>query len=255
MKSILTILLIIVISACDNNSGVKTTNHEPILGERIDGPANLRETINGKKILSLNDNILIETSPPEGQWLVVGLYVKLTKKQLEDFNILPNDKIISTEGKIVGKALDTVNVSMGMEEEGIGFIGGYTHIENIKEGTYPETVLATEIEKGNLSVNALKLFMSDFRFSPLEKNQTLNLKESYIYESTVVDPSPRDRITLLFNNEDNLVGIIHSRQIRINGFKTFDLIRGHSLTIISNVPERQIKDWKDKLITFYNSID
>lgn len=248
-------LFIIVLSACDNNSRGKTTKHEPILGERIDGPANLRDTINGKKILSLNDNILIETSPPIGQWLTVGLYVKLTKQQLEEFNILPNDDIISTEGETIGKALDTVRVWMGQEDDGIGFIGGYTHTNNIKKGTYPETVLAKEIEKGNLSVNTLQLFMSDFRFSPLEYDQTLKLKGSYIYESTVVDPSPRDRITLLFNNEDKLVGIVHSRHIKTNGFKTFSLIRGHSLTIISNVSDQQIKDWKNKLITFYNSID
>lgn len=255
MKLTLIVFVIILLSACYNNSGVKTTRHEPILGERIDGPANLRDTVNGKKILSLNDNVLVETSPKLGDWLIVGLYVKLTKKQLEELSMSPNDNIISTDGKIIGKALDTVSVWMGIEDDGIGFIGGYTHIENIKIETYPEIALAKEIEKGNLSYNSLQTFMSDFRFSPLEYNQTLKLKESYIYESTVVDPSPRDRITLLFSNEDKLIGLIHSRNIKAKGFKTFGLIRGHSLTVITDVSNQQIKNWKEKLINLYNSID
>jgi hypothetical protein len=255
MKHIFTILFTILLYGCSNDNLVKTTKQEPIIGERIDGPANLRDTINGKKVLSLNDNVLIETGLPEGKWLVVGLYVKLSKKQLEDFYILPNSDIISTDGKIIGKTIDTVQVSMGIDDEGIGFIGGYTHMENIKEGTYPETALERELKKEHSSINTLKPFMYNFRFSLLSYNPDLKLRQSSILESTVVDPSPLDRITLLFNDKDLLIGIIHSRPIKVKKYKTYNLARGLSISVAPNVTERQIKDWKQKLIAFYNSVD
>lgn len=33
------------------------------VGERMNGPANMRDTVNGNVLFSLNDGVLIETSP------------------------------------------------------------------------------------------------------------------------------------------------------------------------------------------------
>ena len=41
------------------------------VGERINGPANIRDTVNGNVLFSLNDGVLIETSPAINKWLKI----------------------------------------------------------------------------------------------------------------------------------------------------------------------------------------
>ena len=73
MRNLLTLILIISLIACHNNSTDKTINNVDstqvslFSGERIDGPANIRDKINGKVLFTINDNILVETTPTENK--------------------------------------------------------------------------------------------------------------------------------------------------------------------------------------------
>ena len=67
-------MFIIFCSSSTSKRGLIITNgqtdiankqDELILGERIDGPANVRDSANGKIIFTLNDDVLIETAPQE----------------------------------------------------------------------------------------------------------------------------------------------------------------------------------------------
>ena len=139
-----------------------------------------------------------------------------------------------------------------------GYVFGYTYIDNIKNHTIPENVLENEILKGNTTLEALKSYLMTFEFEEYENPEItfgLKYKWFFIYESIVVDISARDRISLLFNQNDNLIGIIHSRPLQIDDFKTYKLIRGHSLTIFANIDKAEIQRMIDKLINSYNSMD
>ncbi len=224
-----------------------------IKGERIDGPANVRDTINGRVLLSLNDNVLVETAPEQGKWYLIGITMKLTEQQVKEFKIYPNTDIYSVDDQIIGRTKDTVE--LWIADEISGLVGAYTHIDNIKNHSIPEKALENEVKKGNLNLTTLKNFLWSFNFQEFRGLTELDYKHFFIYESTVVDPSPRDRISLLFNNKDFLIGVIHSRQMNLNEYETYELIRGHSLTIIVEMNKEEIENIVHKLINFYNSVD
>lgn len=267
MDRILTQLSVFFLTACSTatenknvqvdskevNDKKSTEKRERILGERIDGPAHVRDTLNGKVILTLNDNVLVETAPEIVKWFLVGVNVKLTDKQIDDFKIYPNTDLFSVDGKIIGKSKDTIK--LWMTDDVSGFFGAYTHTNNIKKQTIPERALESELRNGNLTKSTLQNFIWTFDFQDYSENTELKYKQLFIYESTVVDPSPRDRITLLFDAQDKLIGVIHSRKLNLPKYKTYELVRGHSLTVIADIENKEIKRIKDERINFYNSVD
>jgi len=258
MRHLLYVLTVISLTSCSNSSDkndskIPNEQTELISGERIDGPANLRDTVNGKIIFTLNDNVLVETTPAENKWLVAGVFVMLTPKQIKDFKILPGTDLISTDKKVIGKTVDTVGIWMA--EDSSGLIGAYTYIDNIKSTTIPEIILSKLINQDKTKLSDLEQFMTWLKFEKYELGKLPNLTQYFIYESIVVDMSPRDRITLLFSKDNTLVGIIHSRPLNTKKFQTYELIREHKLTITGDLSHEEIKKLIDKRIEFYNSVD
>ncbi|WP_226789283.1 hypothetical protein, partial [Polaribacter reichenbachii] len=222
-----------------------------ILGERIDGPANIRDTINGKLLFELNDLTLIETTEIKNNWLEVGVFIKPTIEQAENFYILPNTKIYS-KNKLIGITKDTVNFLFGAED--YAFINGFSHKNNIKSNTIPENELKSIIKKNEFSLSDFNPFIENFGFEISELGKLEDIEQYYISQSILVDISPRDRITLLFRDK-MLIGFIHSRKISLEKFKTYDLVRGHKLTITSDLKDYEIKKIIESKIQVYNSID
>lgn len=261
MKRFFTILTVLFFIACSERTAEETENEEFsnssitefIIGERIDGPANIRDTVNGRILFTLNDNVLVETSIAQGKWTIVGLNVKLTEQQFENFKIYPNTDLISSDGQKIGITKDTVYI--WMTEENSGLVGAYTHIDNIKKQSMPEFHLEQILEKEKFTFSSLQSFIKNFKFQKYDLNKLPNLTQYLIYESIIEDMSPRDRITLLFNQSQNLVGIIHSRPLLTGKFKTYKLIRGHSLTVTAELTKTEINDLIKKRIEFYNSVD
>jgi hypothetical protein len=269
MKLQISILIFVLITACSTSTEKGTGQAEihkniknesstkeilgKIIGERIEGPADVRDKMNGKIILSLNDNVLVETAPQQGDWYLIGVSVKLSDNQIKESKINPNSDLYSFEGKIIGRTNDTLEVWVVNENE--GHFEAFIHIDNIKKFTIPERALEKEIMKKNLAFSQLKNFIESFEFIENEENPELKYKQLFIYESRVIDPSPRDRISLLFDRNDSLIGIVHSRQIVLNGFKTFELVRGHALTFIAELDKSERKRIIDERINFYNSVD
>ncbi len=106
------------------------------IGERINGPANIRDTVNGIVLFSLNDGVLIETSPAINKWVKIGVYVKLTGKQMEAFKLEKNIPLLNKAGKTIGKTISLVEITM-IEEE-VGYIEAYTHQDNLNMAFNPE---------------------------------------------------------------------------------------------------------------------
>lgn len=263
------LLIILSLTACsaptdpkgeqtaDQESGILDTGSEEalekILGERIDGPANIRDTVNGRIMLTLHDNVLVETAPQQDNWCRIGMSVALNNKQSKELKIYPDTDLFSTDGHMIGKTKDTLELWDAGEKTGM--FEAYTHVDNIKKHTIPEIALETEINKGNLTLSALKPYLQTFDFQDFGEHSDLKYRQFYIYESTVVDPSPRDRISLLFDNAGNLIAVVHSRQLSFSDFKTYDLVRGHSLTVFAALDKKEIQRIIRERKAFYNSVD
>jgi hypothetical protein len=222
------------------------------VGEKISGPANIRDTVNGKILFSLNDGVIIETSPAINKWVKIGVYVKLTSKQVEDFKLEKNILLINEDGKTIGKTINSVEISM-IEKE-LGYLEAYTHQDNINMAFNPEVQLMKILAMRNYQKKALEPFMKKFGFTEYKEDNKLKFSQYFIYESTVVDFSPLDRITLLFDNQ-NVVGYFHTRNMVVKGFKTYELIRGHKLSILETMANQDIKSLIQKRNAYYNSVD
>ena len=84
-------------------------------------------------------------------------------------------------------------------------------------------------------------FINDFKFGKhgLLKYLAPTLTEYMIYENDIEDPSPIDRIRLIFE-EQKLIAIVHSRVLKTDGFITVDIEREMKLTIFT-LPQKMDK--------------
>jgi hypothetical protein len=271
MKHIFLILSFLIIVACSSKTeneneqilDQKTEDlkiieeeeytQEILKGERIDGPANVRERENGKIILSLDDNILVETSPIKGDWLQIGFFIQIDPVEGSIIKLYPEEQLKSTDRSFIGKVKDTIEVWRIYDN--VGLIEGYTHIGNIKEYSIPETALEKALKRRDFTKSSLDKYIKSFEFIEYKLNQELNYRQLFIYESYVVDPSPRDRITLLFDNYDKLIGVFHTRKLHLPEYETFELTRGHSFTCIADLDKSEKQRIIHERIKFYNSVD
>ncbi len=236
-----------------DNIELAEKKHQLTIRERIDGPANIRDTINGKILFELFDNTLLEVAPQENDWFNIGLYVQVSEEQAETLKILPNQELIFEE-KVVGKTKDTVALMILVDED-IALINGLTHKKNIKENTIPERVFSELITTQNFDKVYFDEFLKNFQFELFDSaEQFSDINQYLIYESIMVDMSPRDRMTLLFQN-DKLIGLIHSREIQSHDFNTVELIRGHKLSTVNDISKELVALIKKEKIYFYNNVD
>lgn len=222
------------------------------VGERINGPANIRDTINGNILFTLDDGVLIETSPIVNKWVKIGVYIKLTPEQMQAFKLEKNVSLFDEKGKIIGKTIRPIDISM--MEENIGYVEAFTHQDNLNMAYNPELELMKLLNSGNYQKKGMEPYMEKFGFTAYKEDNTLKYKQYFIYESTVVDFSPMDRITLLFNQQQ-LIGFFHTRSINVKGFKTHALVRGHKLSVLETISNQDVKSLKQKRNAYYNSVD
>lgn len=223
------------------------------VGERINGPANIRDTINGNILFTLDDGVLIETSPIVNKWVKIGVYIKLTPEQMQAFKLEKNVSLFDEKGKIIGKTIRPIDISM--MEENIGYVEAFTHQDNLNMAFNPELELMKLLNSGNYQKKGMEPYMEKFGFTAYKEDNTLKYKQYFIYESTVVDFSPMDRITLLFNQQQQLIGFFHTRSIFVKGFKTHALVRGHKLSVLETISNQDVKSLKQKRNAYYNSVD
>lgn len=168
------------------------------------------------------------------------------------FKLDKNIPLINEDGKTIGKTIGLVEISM-IEEE-IGYIEAYTHQNNINMAFNPEVQLMKILALGNYQKKTLEPYMKKFGFTEYQDDNQLKFTQYFIYESTVVDLSPLDRITLLFDKQ-NMIGFFHTRNMVVKDFKTHELVRGHKLSVLETMANQEVKNLKQKRIAFYNSVD
>jgi hypothetical protein len=195
---------------------------------------------------------LIETSPTINQWVKIGVYLKLTQEQIKAFRIEKNATLYDENGKIMGKTIRPLDISM--LEENIGYVEAYTHQDNLNMTYHPELELMKQLNSGNYLKKDMEPYMKKFGFTAYKEDNILKYNQYFIYESTVVDFSPLDRITLLFN-QNQLIGFYHTRNITAKGFKTHALVRGHKFSVMETISNQEINNLIQKRNAYYNAVD
>ena len=269
MKKLTYILVLISILSCNSKQTneeavdkiVKETTavSEPnetelIIGERIDGPANIRNKPNGDILFELNDNALVEvTTKPENGWYQVLVYADIDYNEFEMDSIL-KDRPIIVDNDTIGKILKSHYVSTGQGGDfAYAMLYGYTHKNNIKPETVIETVFKNNLSENGRDFSVWKGFIEAFKLD----NDAVGydeFKSFYNYENTIEDPSPGFRIVLLFENQ-TLVGLIHSREIRLNNTKTHKLNWSYYVTFFNDYPEKEQMEFVNYMNEWIQGVD
>jgi hypothetical protein len=235
-----------------------------IFAERIDGPANIRQEIKGEIILSLNDNVVVDIGELKSDWFELVVSLTLTEKQFESNIIKKGEKLYNGQCEI-GVALK--DIILNSKYSGGGAPGvpkwygvdiyGYTFKGNIKLESIVEPAISKLIEanRQNLTIQTFKKHMDYFGYVDGIKIKDLDNYETYmIYESILDDISPLDRIRLIFEG-NNLISIVHSRDLAITNFETVPIERGRKLTLVKNFSNAEKEIFIEKNKQTYWGID
>jgi len=237
-----------------------------LFAEQIDGPANIRKEPKGLKFISLYDKVEVTCTEIENDWYKIGFDVKLTKEQYEQSKItIPaGTKLYNIKGKLIGEALIDLTFShkmMGGPKNnrwyGVEWTG-YTFKSNIRPESIPEIELGELLMKykGNLNKSQFKDYLKQhgFRDSGLLKRFDKGFEEYMIYENWIDDPSPMDRIRLIFKNEI-LIAIIHTRDIKVDYLQSDNLTRGRKMMMISKMTGEDSAAFWEMNVRSYDGVD
>lgn len=224
---------------------------QPIIGERIHGPANIRDTINGELIFTLYDNTLVTSTEPEHGWYMIGLMMDIDTSEFGIDHLEKGRKII-VGGKEVGEIKSDLEVSTATtRREAWATLVGYTHNDNLREETIVEREILKYFENGgDRSFGGLMDIID--RYDLEADDQFVGYTVFYNYENWLDDPSPMWRIGLVFEN-DRLISILHSRSLPVPGASDYALDRGFNCMVFDDV------EYHDYIVAkfnrFVNSVD
>lgn len=235
--------------------------------EKIDGPANIRTEPKGELKFSLNDKVDIECTEFKNDWCEILVTIKLTKEQYNTNPLIfkKGTKLYNLQGKEIGETLVDLKVSSKMTTGGAPGVPnwyaselyGYTFKSNIRPESIVEPILTDliKLNKSNLTFEILKNHLTEFQYTDGLVIPDYDFLTTYmIYENSIDDPSPLDRIRLVFEN-DALIAIIHSRELDLPDFKTYEIERGRKLTIIKQFADKENADFIEKNKQAYRGMD
>lgn len=239
-----------------------------IKAEKIDGPANVRSEPQGSLLFSLFDNVEIECSEINNNWYNIGLSIKLSKIQHDrEIPLLKGDTLFDFEGNAVGLVLADITGDYGYRWMSGGAPGnpkcygmqlyGYTYRSNIRPESIPETRLKIILDKNFQPIKKenLSQFIEEYEF--IAHGLLKYLDESYteymIYESTMDDPSPMDRIRLILQDNE-LIAVVYTRKIT-EKYPIYELVRGRKIMIIKDMSKSETVNFVQLNIKSYEGVD
>lgn len=272
MKHVLALSVIILLASCGtstntNNNPPDTTNTIPVpvtkekpsaftgpmIGERINGPANIRSSANGEVIFSLNDLTLVNSTAGKNGWYNIGLLTELPNDAYGTDTLHKGHKII-VDGKVVGEILKDIPVSTSTNTKKTwAELIGYTYKDNLYPGSIIENVLEDYLSKiTDRSLKTMQPFISNFE---LDKDDRMPPFITYFnYENWIDDPSPLMRIQLVFE-KDQLIGIVHSRNIHVPNTTNATLERDLQVAFYNDTPQETQQKFIKAFNKFMQGVD
>lgn len=262
-KSILYGVGVFIIAICAACQGAVKNEHSledapinaflPMIGERINGLSNVRDTANGLLVFELYDNTLVEATQSENNWCQVMVTVDAPPGFTLD-SVLRKGIFLIHDKDTFGRVLNDMYALsiIQLKDRNLLELYGYTQKDNIKPESIIENALIVELQKGNRKMNDWKRFVKNFQ---LDSNafSCQGLVSYYFYENVIDDPSPGFRVVLLFH-KDLLVGYVSSRAVP-NKETVSKSCYGYTLSFFKDFPNMAQMQFETCFKNFLNTAD
>jgi len=239
-----------------------------VIAEKIDGPANIRTEPKGELRFSLNDSVEVECTEIKNGWYEILVTIQLTAEQYDMHPLLlkKGTKISDMQGKEIGEILSDTHVysqytaggAPGIPKWYAADLHGYTFKSNIKPESIIEPVLSNLIINNldNLNFDFFENHLIEFNYRyGLRIPEYDSLRTFMVYEHSMDDPSPLDRIRLIFNENKKLIAVVHLRELDLPDFEIFEIERGRKLTILEQLDDKEKTKFIEKNKQAYWGID
>lgn len=157
-----------------------------LAAEYIDGPANLREAPQGKKLISLNHGAQVRVLSFSDDWYFIAFHAAFKKTSMADNSILSKNAILfDVHGNEIGRALDNIKLHEAYLKGNVyaTTLKAYTHkdnivkkevlndiLENLKRGDWLNEKIYSSLIKTKSSLIATgKAEISYFSIAPLDE--------------------------------------------------------------------------------------
>ncbi|SEW43552.1 hypothetical protein SAMN05428988_5578 [Chitinophaga sp. YR573] len=228
---------------------------EKVIAERLSGTVTLLDTINGRRIATLHDNVLLNAGIPKGNWVMVGIETEITPVQDKSLMLKKGQKLL-IKGKPVGETLEDIQLELtGQNKEGArtGLFYGYMPAGKIKAGSIIETALSEYLRQHpGRTLPDMQSFIKQFQLQATGFNEPF--LEYANYESTVDNPSPAYRTVLIFY-KNKLIGVAGSRHTKLQGTTEHKLDRGFHGYFFADTDSKLQQEYIRMFNNFINSVD
>jgi hypothetical protein len=243
MKKLLVIILLFVchLSKADN----------------IDGPANVRDTVKGTVILSIDDNQYVYAYEMKNDWYKIMLTAFVKKSDLLDNRtIKSNVNLYNHEKEVKGQTKSSIDIyGLWQNTESEDWIEvmiyGYSYKGNIR----PESILERAVEKainGGKSED-LEQVIGKFGFNEYK------VDDYYVY--TVYDAedpwlSADFRMMMYFDSDRKLIGIANKGiELKITNKLESKIDRNYRMQYLNLLPESERQEFEEKMTRYFAGRD
>ncbi|SFD78157.1 hypothetical protein SAMN05518672_103193 [Chitinophaga sp. CF118] len=228
---------------------------EKVIAERLNGTVTLLDTVNGKPIARLHDNILLNAGVAKGGWIMAGVETEISAAQ-EKAMLFKKGQSLLIKGQIVGEALADIPLQATGQTKGgarTGLFYGFIPAGKIKAGSVIETALSQYLlQHSSRMLPEMQSFIKQFQLQPTGFNEPF--LEYANYESSVDDPSPAYRTVLVFY-KNKLIAIADSRHVKIPGTAEHKLDRGFHGYFFEDADSKLQQEYIKMFNNFINSVD
>lgn len=228
---------------------------EKVIAERLSGTVTLLDTVNGKPIATLQDNVLLNTAAPKDGWIMTGIETEISPAQEKVMQLKKGQKLY-LQGKVVGETLADIPLELiGQNHQGAktGLFYGFMPAAKIKAGSVIETALSAYLlQNDSRMLPDMQPFIKQFQLQATGFNEPF--LEYANYESTVDDPSPAYRTVLVFY-KNKLIAVADSRPVKLKGATEHKLDRGFHGYFFTDTADKLQQEYIKMFNNFINSVD
>lgn len=223
----------------------------------IDGPANVRQTPNGKLLFTVADSQYVYANEPEDGWFKIMLLARIKKVDLKNNFILKADsKIYDIDGSIIGVVKNDLEIKgnhIKVKDTSVleVMFHGFTFKGNIR----PESILEREVERivNNEQFEEVPTLLTRFNFTAFE------IGEYHVYTKyDASDPwlSADFRMMIYCDNKNNLIGVANiGRELKLNNKMETTIDRGYRMQYIMLLENSERKEFEELMTNYFSSRD
>jgi len=228
-----------------------------VKAENIDGPANVRDTIKGTVILSIEDNEYVYAYEDENGWFKIMLTAFVKKSDLIDNRTInSNANLYDYQRNIKGQTKLNIDISgLWQNTESEDWIEvmiyGYTYKGNIR----PVTILERAVEKAidNGTKNDLETVIGTFGFNEYKVD---NFYVYTVYDTDDPWMSADFRMIMYFDSDKKLIGVANKgRKLKINNKLESKIDRNYRMQYLNHLPENERKEFEEKMTRYFAGRD